>query len=75
MSITFCNIPIPVIVEENKEGYLLYVESSCSFENDVWTVALCDGGIVRHYLTSQVRIHKNSTFNISKNINDNCTNP
>jgi len=50
--ITFVPYPIPVIVEENKDGYLLYVESGQQFENDIWTIVLCDGGIVRHYNTS-----------------------
>jgi len=65
--ITFVPYPIPVIVEENKDGYLLYVESGQQFENDIWTIVLCDGGIVRHYNTSQVKIFNNATFDINKN--------
>jgi hypothetical protein len=30
--------PIPVIVEENKEGYALYVTDSGMLENDIWCV-------------------------------------
>ena len=75
MSITFCPIPVPVIVEENKEGYLLYVESSSTFENDCWTIILKEEGIVRHYLTNQVRIHKNATFSIIKPKHGNTINP
>jgi hypothetical protein len=76
MALTFVHYPIPVIVEENKEGYLLYVESSGTFENDVWTICLCESGIVRHYLTNQVRIHKNATFGISKSsVDEYITNP
>lgn len=76
MAITFVPYPVPVIVEENKEGYLLYVESSGTFENDCWTICLCDGGLIRHYNTSQVRIHKNATFNIEKSsVHENLTNP
>ncbi len=59
--------PIPLIVEGNKEGYAIYVVNSGMFENDVWCVVLCDGGIVRHYLTDQIKIHNNSTFGIIKN--------
>ena len=59
--------PIPVIVEDNKEGYAIYVVNSGTFENDVWCVVLCDGGIVRHYLTDQIKIHHNATFGIIKN--------
>jgi hypothetical protein len=56
--------PIPVIVEGNKEGYVTH---SGLFENDVFTCVLCEGGIIRHYNSSQVRIHKNSTFEIKEN--------
>jgi len=60
------NKPIPVITEDGKEGYAIYVESSGMFENDVWCVVLCDGGIIRHYNTSQLRMHYNVTFEIKK---------
>jgi hypothetical protein len=56
--------PIPVIVENNKEGYALYVQSSGTFENDVWCVVHCEGGLVRHYRSDQIRIYYNSTFDI-----------
>ena len=59
-------IPIPVVTEKGEEGFAIYVESQGMFENDVWCVALCDGGIIRHYNTSQLRIHKNATFEIKK---------
>jgi hypothetical protein len=59
--------PIPVIVEENKEGYAIYVTNSGNFENDVWCIVLCEGGIVRHYRSDQIKIHNNLTFNIKKN--------
>lgn len=58
--------PIPVIVEE-KEGYAIYVQSGEQFENDIWTVVHKEGGIVRHYLTSQILIQSNATFSITKN--------
>lgn len=57
--------PIPVIVEE-KEGYAIYVQSSGMFENDVWCICLKDGGVLRHYNTSQVKININATFGIIK---------
>lgn len=56
--------PIPVIVEDDKEGYALYVTDSGMLENDIWCVVHCDGGIVRHYRSDQIKIHKNKTFNI-----------
>lgn len=58
--------PIPVIVEHNAEGYAIYVESSGMFENDIWCVVLCQDGVVKHYNTSQIRVHYNSTFGIKK---------
>jgi hypothetical protein len=60
------NKPIPVITEDGKEGYAIYVESSGMFENDIWCVVLCDGGIIRHYNTSQLKVHYNATFGINK---------
>ncbi len=58
--------PIPVVVEGDKNGYALYVTDSGMLENDIWCVVLCDGGIVRHYRSDQIRIYKNETFNIKK---------
>lgn len=56
--------PIPVIVEGNKEGYALYVQSGGILENDIWCVVHCDNGTTRHYRTDQIRIHYNETFSI-----------
>lgn len=58
--------PIPVIVEGDKEGYAIYVSNGGTFENDIWCVVLCEGGIVRHYQSNQIRIYKNATFGITK---------
>lgn len=60
------NNPIPVVVEGNKDGYAIYIETMGMYENDCWTVVLCDGGIVRHYNTSQIKIFHNATFGINK---------
>ena len=59
--------PIPVVVEGNKEGYALYATDSGLLENDIWCVVLCNGGIVRHYRSDQIRIHKNETLGIKEN--------
>ena len=56
--------PIPVVVENNKDGYAIYVTNGGSFENDIWCVVLCDGGEIRHYLSSQIKIHANATLDI-----------
>jgi hypothetical protein len=58
--------PIPVVVEGNKNGYALYVSNSGMLENDIWCVILCDGGLVRHYKSNQIKIFVNETFNIKK---------
>jgi hypothetical protein len=58
--------PIPVIVEDTKDGYAIYVVNSGTYENDIWCVVLCEGGIVRHYRSDQIRIHHNKTFGIEK---------
>lgn len=60
------NKPIPVVTEDGKDGYAIYVESSGMYENDIWTVVLCDGGIIRHYNTSQLMVNKNATFEINE---------
>lgn len=57
--------PVPVVVEGDKEGYAIYVQSGGTFENDIWCVAHCEGGVVRHYRTDQIRIHTNGTFGLS----------
>ena len=58
--------PIPVVTIDGLEGYAIYVRDGGTFENDVWCVVLCDGGIVRHYTTDQIRIFHNATFTITK---------
>jgi hypothetical protein len=58
--------PIPVVVEGDKDGYAIYVTDGGMLENDIWCVVLCDGGIVRHYTTNQIRIFHNATFDIKK---------
>ena len=58
--------PIPVIVEENKEGYAIYVSNGGTFENDIWCVVLCNGGIDRHYRSDQIFIHHNATLDLKK---------
>ena len=54
--------PIPVITELG-DGMAIYVSDSGTFANDVWAVVLNDGNI-RHFRSDQLRIEKNSTFNI-----------
>ena len=60
--------PIPVLVEGKQDGYAIYVTEGGTLENDIWCVVLCEGGIVRHYRSDQIRIFHNATFDI---VNDN----
>ena len=59
--------PIPLIIKENsKEAMAIYVVTSGTFENDILTVVLCDGGDIIHVRTDQVKVHNNATFDITK---------
>lgn len=62
--------PIPLVVMDGKggweDGYGIYVSNSGTFEDDVWTVALCKDGKVQHYRSSQIRMWVNRTFDINK---------
>lgn len=58
--------PIPVILPNGEEGYVIYITNSGMYENDVWTVVHCNNGIVRHYTTDQVKVYANGTFGINK---------
>lgn len=59
--------PIPVVIEDNKDGYAIYVRDSGTWENDIWCVVHCDSGCVRHYRSDQIKMYANATFNITKN--------
>jgi hypothetical protein len=57
--------PIPVVTPKGN-GYAIYVTNSGTFENDVWTVVLEEGGFILHFRVDQIKIYKNATFNINK---------
>lgn len=57
--------PIPVIVEDGKEGYAIYVRDGGTFENDIWCVIHCENGIIRHYRSDQVKMNTSGTFGIT----------
>jgi len=66
MMLEFRN-PIPVLViADKKKGYALYVTSGGTFDNDLWCVVLCDGGVIRHYTSNQLLMQHNGTFDITK---------
>lgn len=57
--------PIPVKTPKG-DGMAIYVTSSGTFANDIWTVALNDQKI-RHFRTDQLTIERNFTFNLNQN--------
>lgn len=60
--------PIPVITPTGN-GYAVYVSNSGTFENDIWTVALENGGNILHFRSDQIRMYKNVTFDINSDEN------
>jgi hypothetical protein len=56
--------PIPVTTPMG-DGYAIYVTSSGTFENDIWTVALEKGGNIFHFRSDQIKMFKNATFDIT----------
>lgn len=54
---------IPVITEHGK-GFVWYVRDGGNWENDIFCVILCDGGLVKYYTAQQFTIEKNGTFEI-----------
>ena len=57
--------PLPVITPKGN-GYAIYVTDGGTFENDIWAVALEDGGTISHFRTDQIKIYKNATFDITQ---------
>jgi len=56
--------PLPVVTSMGS-GYAIYVTNSGTFENDIWTIALEDGGKVLHFRSDQIKVYKNATFDIA----------
>lgn len=57
--------PIPVVTPLG-DGYAIYVRDGGTFENDIWAVALEDGGDIKHFRSDQLKMYINGTFNIKK---------
>lgn len=59
------NKPIPVILKEtNQEAMAIYATSGGTFENDLWTVILCQGGDILTVRIDQIKMYTNKTFDI-----------
>jgi len=61
--------PIPVVLEDGQNAMAIYVRDGSTWENDIWCCVLCKGGHIRHFTSSQIRMHFNSTFDIDKTDN------
>jgi len=59
--------PLPVITPLGN-GYAIYVRDGGTWENDVFAVALEDGGAIKHFTSQQIKVWQNATFGI-KSIN------
>lgn len=59
----FCPSPIPVTTPLG-DGYILYITPGGMLENDEITVVLLNGGHIKHFTSDQVRVWKNSTYEI-----------
>lgn len=57
--------PIPVIIKETKqEAYAIYAVSGGTFENDLWTIVVCETSEILHCRTDQLLMYRNKTFGI-----------
>lgn len=57
--------PIPVVTPLG-EGYAIYVTNGGTFENDIFTIVLEDGGNIKHFRSDQIQVYQNLTFDIKK---------
>jgi hypothetical protein len=59
--------PMPVLTPLG-DGYAIYVTNGGTFENDIFTVVLEDGGNIKHFRSDQIKIYQNLTFDIKKKL-------
>ena len=65
MNIVLVDTPIPVITPLGG-GYILYIKPNSYLENDEFCCVLTNGGEIKHFNSSQVRIWQNGTYEITK---------
>lgn len=59
--------PHPILVTTPLgDGYVIYVKPNMMFDNDEWCIAMVDGGQIRHFLSHQVQVYRNGSYEISK---------
>ena len=60
--------PIPVIIKETgQEAMAIYAISGGTFENDLWTITICDTTDIITVRIDQIKMYNNKTFDINKN--------
>jgi hypothetical protein len=57
--------PIPVITPMGG-AYAIYVTNGGTFENDIWTVVMENGGNILHFRSDHIKMYKNATFDINE---------
>jgi hypothetical protein len=48
------------------DGRVLYVQAAGPLENDLWCVAMKEGGRLMHFRTDQIRLWASGTWDIKK---------
>ena len=48
------------------DGRVLYVQAAGPLENDIWCVAMKEGGRLMHFRTDQIRLWASGTWDIKK---------
>ena len=61
--------PIPVITPLG-DGYILYIRSNGFLDNDEATVVLLDGGCIKHFDITKIKVWHNETYVIKKRTED-----
>lgn len=56
------------VITPHGDGIVLFIMDYGPQENTVFVVALEKDGVIKHYNSNDVRLCKNDTFNINKNV-------
>lgn len=56
------------VITPHGDGIVLFIMDYGPQENTVFVVALEENGVIKHYNSNDVRLCKNDTFNINKNV-------
>ena len=56
------------VITPHGDGIVLFIMDYGPQENTIFVVALEENGIIKHYNSNDVRLCKNDTFNINKNV-------